>query len=74
MTALTPTAKAEIKAAGLTLRDYARSMCWAFNDKFGVWYGDACGCSDDRCIGYHHDANEDCGCLPVLIERAGESS
>lgn len=28
---------------------------------------DRCGCSDDRCIGHHHDAAEDCGCLPVLI-------
>lgn len=33
----------------------------------GRWRGDSCGCSDDRCIGYHHDADEDCGCLPVLL-------
>jgi hypothetical protein len=34
----------------------------------GKWYGDACGCNDDRCIGYHHDKNDDCGCLPALLE------
>jgi len=33
------------------------------------WRGDVCGCSDDRCIGYHHGDDEDCACLPVLIEQ-----
>lgn len=32
-----------------------------------TWRGDACGCPDDRCIGFHHDAQDDCGCLPVLL-------
>lgn len=36
------------------------------------WHGDACGCDDDRCIGYHHDAGEECGCLPVLIEKRAQ--
>lgn len=35
----------------------------------GVWRGDTCGCSDDRCIGYHHSANEECGCLDTQIQR-----
>lgn len=29
---------------------------------------DRCGCSDDRCMdGFHHDPDEECGCLPVRI-------
>lgn len=78
MSALTPAAKEQIKSAGLTLRDYARSMGWRVEvapwtwgeNADGRWYGDACGCSDNRCIGHHHDEHDDCGCLPVLIERA----
>jgi hypothetical protein len=35
----------------------------------GVWHGDACGCLDDRCIGYHHDEGEECGCLPAWLEQ-----
>ena len=35
----------------------------------GKWHGDACGCSDNRCIGYHHDENDECGCLPVLLDE-----
>ena len=33
----------------------------------GIWHGDACGCADDRCVGYHHDAHDDCRCLPALL-------
>ena len=29
----------------------------------GVWRGDVCGCSDDRCVGYHHDEHDECYCL-----------
>lgn len=33
----------------------------------GWWYGDRCGCIDDRCRGYHHDAAADeCGCFDSL--------
>jgi len=44
----------------------------------GAWHGDRCGCTDDRCAGFHHDEDEPCGCLPVLIdmhlaERVGVS-
>lgn len=35
----------------------------------GQWRGDACGCTDDRCIDFHHDANEECGCLPALLDQ-----
>lgn len=66
---LTRDAKSEIMAAGLTLRAYARSMQWADNAE-GRWYGDACGCPDDRCIGYHHEEGENCGCLTSLLARA----
>ena len=38
-----------------------------FDDE--TWRGDRCGCIDDRCIGYHHDAHEECSCLPSLIEH-----
>jgi len=48
--------------AGVTIAGYVR---WSWPD--GVWRGDRCGCTDDRCIGYHHDANGGCGCLPVLL-------
>lgn len=33
----------------------------------GAWGGDSCGCPDDRCIGHHHEADEPCGCLRVLL-------
>lgn len=34
----------------------------------GQWHGDSCGCKDDRCIGHHHSANEECSCLPALVD------
>jgi hypothetical protein len=46
----------------VTIAGYVR---YRFPD--GVWRGDSCGCPDDRCIGYHHDEDEDCGCLPVTL-------
>jgi len=33
-----------------------------------TWRGDACGCPDDRCIGYHHDVDDECGCLAALLD------
>lgn len=38
-----------------------------------AWGGDACGCPDDRCIGYHHVSTEPCGCLRVLIREYDEA-
>ena len=58
--------------ARATLKDYGVSQAgWARRNYYsdGKWHGDACGCPDDRCIGYHHDGPEDCGCLPVLLEQ-----
>ena len=69
MTALTREARQQIRDAGLTIGAFARSIGWAGNVA-GRWFGDVCGCSDDRCVGYHHDAHDDCGCLPVELERA----
>lgn len=47
----------------ITTNDWARA-----HGDIDEWRGDRCGCTDDRCIGYHHDAGEECGCLPVLIK------
>ncbi|MFK4806774.1 hypothetical protein ACI3KX_13005 [Microbacterium sp. ZW CA_36] len=33
-----------------------------------VWRGDACGCTDDRCTGYHHEGPA-CGCLDVQLDE-----
>jgi hypothetical protein len=33
------------------------------------WQGDACGCPDDRCIGFHHDQAEECGCFEVVLSQ-----
>ena len=41
----------------------------------GKWSGDVCGCPDGRCAnGFHHMGEDDCGCLPTLLEQylAGE--
>lgn len=35
----------------------------------GEWGGDACGCFDDRCRGYHHDLDDRCGCLPECLDQ-----
>ncbi len=34
----------------------------------GKWQGDRCGCPDDRCIGYHHFNEDDCGCLEPCLD------
>ena len=62
MTTLTRTARQDIRDAGMTVAGYTR-LTWPD----GVWRGDACGCTDDRCIGHHHNAHEDCGCLPAIV-------
>lgn len=65
--------------AGITVRDWIAYGGWLKEDTDEdgnhrwvpetEWRGDECGCSDDRCIGYHHDKGEECGCLPALIEN-----
>ncbi|UYG15799.1 hypothetical protein BRM3_09085 [Brachybacterium huguangmaarense] len=61
---LSVSARDAIRWSGLTIADYVRS---AWPD--GVWRGDACGCTDERCTGHHHDETEDCLCLPALIDE-----
>jgi hypothetical protein len=59
------------EAARLTLRDAGVSQAEWIRHHFGadakIWLGDACGCPDDRCAGYHHDETDDCGCLLALL-------
>lgn len=62
MTRLDFDAREQLDVAGITQTAWAREH---FAD--GIWHGDKCGCPDDRCIGYHHDAEDHCGCLPALI-------
>lgn len=58
-------ALAQIRDYGLTRAAYV--SCFS---RSGVWYGDSCGCVDDRCIGYHHEAGESCHCLSSWIREA----
>ena len=79
MSALSPAAIAELDAAGITPAQWIAYGGWRerVSEPDGStrwvpaaeWHGDVCGCKDDRCVGYHHDENEECGCLPVLIEE-----
>lgn len=62
MTALNATAKATLRSYGISQAEWARR-----NFYNGGWGGDACGCPDDRCIGYHHHDPDDCGCLETLL-------
>ncbi|MFF0145998.1 hypothetical protein ATK36_0485 [Amycolatopsis sulphurea] len=63
---LNRTARAQLQAAGITPGWWARRNHYAD----GRWGGDACGCPDSRCIGFHHDGPDDCGCLPALLDLA----
>lgn len=68
MTTLTKQARETIKESGLTIAGYKR-----WNGYESGWGGDRCGCPDDRCIGFHHFTEDDCGCLPVLLDQYAES-
>lgn len=78
MSRLTREARNEIKASGITIAAYIRDQKPDSGKDGRTWMGDACGCTDDRCIGYHHDESDDCYCLPVLlaesVARVTESS
>lgn len=50
----------------VTIEGYARAQ---YMTSAAKWCGDSCGCPDDRCIGYHHDREDDCGCLPTLLDQ-----
>ena len=65
MSALNATAKSRLRDVRISQAGWARHH--GYSD--GRWYGDACGCPDDRCIGYHHDETDECGCLNVLLEE-----
>ena len=58
-------AKVALRDAGVSQAAWAR----ANYSSDGSWSGDACGCPDDRCAGYHHDEDEECGCLRVLLSQ-----
>ena len=58
-------AKVALRDAGVSQAAWAR----ANYSSDGRWSGDACGCPDDRCIGFHHFENEECGCLRVLLSQ-----
>jgi hypothetical protein len=60
---LLPSVVAALTEAGLTVEEYARHHCY----EDGWWGGDRCGCPDDRCIGFHHFGEDDCGCFPVML-------
>ncbi|MCM6761139.1 hypothetical protein NB037_01790 [Rathayibacter sp. ZW T2_19] len=55
-----------LRAEGIDPDEWAREHG---SPSAAQWRGDECGCSDDRCIGHHHDKNEACGCFPVMLEE-----
>ena len=63
--ALYPAARETIRDAGMSVSAYVREWC----GPGAPWRGDACGCPDDRCIGHHHDAHEQCECLPTVLQQ-----
>lgn len=63
MSALNGVARAALREAGISQVEWIREAGWLD----GKWHGDACGCTDDRCIGYHHETEDDCDCLPAMI-------
>ncbi len=79
MTKLNSEARRVLADTGITVRDWITYGGWLTDvtDQAGnrmwipetEWRGDECGCTDDRCIGYHHDEHKECGCLPALIQE-----
>lgn len=65
MRGLGAAAKEHLRAEGIPFTVWTRH--W-FGADATTWHGDACGCLDDRCAGHHHDAQDDCGCLPALVD------
>lgn len=61
---LTSDARDTIRWSGVSIADYVRH-----HSPDGQWRGDRCGCTDDRCISYHHDERAVCGCLSVLLDN-----
>lgn len=50
----------------VSIEGYARAQ---YMTSAANWCGDSCGCPDDRCIGFHHYDENDCGCLPTLLDQ-----
>lgn len=69
MSVLGRAARYEITSWGLSVAGYIRGVGWGD----GKWHGDVCGCPDDRCVEYHHDAHEACGCLAHHIRTMLEA-
>lgn len=69
MSRLNASAREQIRQTGLTIAGYIRHTM-----PDGMWGGDACGCTDDRCIGHHHDTSDECRCLPLLLDEYVASS
>lgn len=53
----------ETPAERTTIAGYTRHY---FGDQ--PWGGDACGCVDNRCIGFHHAEGAECHCLPNWLD------
>jgi len=72
MARLNEDAKIVLRDAGVSQAAWARANFMTD----GKWCGDACGCPDSRCIGFHHADYAECGCLRVLLELylAGEGT
>lgn len=70
MAALNATAKDVLRWHGVSQAEWARRNYMSD----GKWIGDACGCPDDRCIGYHHSGPDDCGCLEALLTSRTEGT
>jgi hypothetical protein len=62
MTTLNETARETLREYGVTVAEWCRR-----NHMGDRWFGDACGCPDDRCIGFHHVGSDDCQCLTALL-------
>ena len=64
MTALNEFARETLREFGVTVAEWRRR-----NGMGNKWFGDECGCRDDRCIGFHHFGPDDCGCLVALLSE-----
>lgn len=73
MPALSHQARGAIKDGGVTIAGYIRYWSGGLGLDDGKWYGDSCGCPDDRCIGFHHNGPHDCGCLAVTLREYVQS-
>lgn len=54
---------------GITVEEWVAAGNYVYVEPGVEWLGDRCGCTDNRCIGFHHLDEDSCGCLPVLIEE-----